>query len=146
LVESLSGPLAPTALNGFLDTIQPILAPELMADPDNNMPGGVTGYFDSLRQWTIDRAANVCAQVVAEYPDLIYTTTESPLVGDMNGDAAVDASDASLLVLSLVNRAAFDAAHSSADVDTIGDVNYDGRLDTGDLSGLGVLYSGSAAA
>ena len=70
MLALLDGPLAPSAISGFLDRVESAVTPSLEADPyvDAVIGTSVAGHFDSLRQWVADRAVTVRAQVAANVP------------------------------------------------------------------------------
>ena len=56
------GPLSAESLNGFLDRLQPVLAPALAADPFGSYGDS---SFNSLRRWLAARIVNVRSQIQA---------------------------------------------------------------------------------
>ncbi|HET6428374.1 MAG TPA: CotH kinase family protein [Phycisphaerae bacterium] len=127
LLDLVDGPLAPEELMAFLDQIEPVLTPALQADPNSKVGGDVAGHFDSLRQWAIDRMANVRWQVLADMP----------VPGDANRDGTVGIADLSAL-----------ADHYGAAGATWeqGDFNGDGIVGIADLSTLADNYGHPGAA
>jgi hypothetical protein len=65
--DLLDGPLSPAVLNAFITELEAALSPALAEDPNNMMggadPAAVANHFNSIRQWVIDREANVRGQV-----------------------------------------------------------------------------------
>ena len=103
--------------------------------------GGVGGIQDLSFQYSL-----------ADGLTILFGNIEYVISGDMDGDGDVNADDAPLLVLALVNRAGYDAkgfqnaAGFLVDADIVGDVNDDGRFDLGDLSAFSEMLGGLAGA
>jgi hypothetical protein len=60
------GPLSEASLHGFLNALEPVLAPVLAEDPYNTEDPA--GTFAALRSWISQRIPNVQAQIVANGP------------------------------------------------------------------------------
>jgi len=112
LLDLVDGPLAPAVLIAFLDQLEPVLTPYLEADPNSKVGDDVAGQFDSLREWAIDRMANVRSQV----PD-------TPIPGDANGDDSVDLDD--FVILKNNFGTPDGATWENGDFDGDGDVDLD---------------------
>ena len=66
--ELLVGPLSVATLHGFLNELEAVLTPSLIADPFSNIgdsAGDVEDHFDKLRLWVTQRHANVLNQLSA---------------------------------------------------------------------------------
>ncbi len=67
------------------------------------------------------------------------------VLGDMNGDGAVDAFDVAPFELALADRAAYAAAFPGIDPDQVGDINGEGGLDAFDVAPFEVLLAGGGS-
>jgi hypothetical protein len=65
MLDLLNGPLSVQSLHDFLDQLEPVLTPSLMADPNSNIDNAAD-HFDELRDWITLRHANVLSQVQAD--------------------------------------------------------------------------------
>ena len=72
--------------------------------------------------------------------------TETPPVGDMNGDGFVNTGDVPLFIQALVDRAAYVAQFPGLDPDILGDVDGSGTFDLGDINAFSDLFGGSTSA
>jgi hypothetical protein len=66
MLDLLEGPLSVESLTSFLDEVEPILTPYLEADANSKVSGDVAGHFNGLRQWVVQRHANVLGQVLSD--------------------------------------------------------------------------------
>jgi len=88
----LSGPLAVAPLTGFLDQLETVLTPSLLADPYSDLgstPEEIAGYFEEMRQWVTNRHANVLQQVQAEMLAGSPASTPEPTTLAMVGIALI---------------------------------------------------------
>jgi hypothetical protein len=79
MLDLLDGPFAVAPSHDFLNELEAILTPWLLADPYSvigNTPEEVAGHFDNMRQWMADRHANVFQQVQDDL--LKFNTPVSP--------------------------------------------------------------------
>jgi hypothetical protein len=65
MLDLLNGPLAVQSLHDFLNQLEPVLTPYLLADPNGSIDDPAD-HFDYLRNWISTRHANVLAQVNAD--------------------------------------------------------------------------------
>jgi len=114
LLDLVNGPLAPEVLIAFLDQLEPVLTPALELDPNSKVGDDVAGHFNSLRQWAINRMANVRSQLPAD----------TPIPADTDGDGDVDLDD----LFAVRNN--FGATGTTL---SDGDTNGDGNVDLDDL-------------
>lgn len=94
MADLLSGPLAVTPLTEFLDQLEAVLTPSLVADPYSDLgstPEAVAGYFEDMRQWIAARHANVLQQVQAEMLAGSPVSTPEPATVAMVGVAMLAA-------------------------------------------------------
>ena len=73
LLELINGPFASANVNAYLNQLEPILTPSVLADPNNNMGSPATAFND-LRNWISARNANVLSQVNLDMAALGATT------------------------------------------------------------------------
>jgi hypothetical protein len=59
----VNGPISASNIHAFLDQVEPTLAQALAEDPYVQIGGDVGSHFDGLRQWVVERDANVRQQV-----------------------------------------------------------------------------------
>jgi len=92
MMDLLSGPLAVAPLTGFLDQLETVLTPSLLADPYSDLgstPEEIAGYFEEMRQWVTNRHANVLQQVQAEMLAGSPASTPEPTTLAMVGIALI---------------------------------------------------------
>jgi hypothetical protein len=65
MLDLLNGPLAVQSLHDFLNQLEPVLTPYLLADPNGNIEDPAD-HFAHLRNWITLRHANVLSQVQAD--------------------------------------------------------------------------------
>ena len=68
LLDLMDGPMSVASVHAFLYELEVVLTPALEEDPYIDLGGSVSGHFNSLRQWIVDRDANVRAQIAANGP------------------------------------------------------------------------------
>jgi hypothetical protein len=119
MLDLLDGPLSVANLHAFLNDLEPVLTPWLLADTNSNIGSDVAGHFASLRQWVVARSQNVRQQVLADM------ALSAVVAGDVNRDNRVDRRDAVQML-----------AHWNADRSAWphGDVSGDGLVSLRDLS------------
>jgi hypothetical protein len=66
LAGLLAGPLSQANLHGFLNTLEPVLAPALAQDPF--VTENPAGMFQALKNWISARIVNVQSQILANGP------------------------------------------------------------------------------
>ena len=120
LNDLLCGPLSGAQLVGFLNALEPVLTDALAADPNNQIGSDIAGHFDSLRNWIVNRIADLELEIenfetcggqcepcdmncdgdinafdIEPFLDLLFGggTPCAPCTGDVNGDGNVDAFD-----------------------------------------------------
>jgi hypothetical protein len=67
-MAALSSPAFIADAKAFLDIIEPVLTPHLIADPNSKMSENPAGHFSQLRGWLEDRAQNVSNQLCQDDP------------------------------------------------------------------------------
>jgi spore coat protein CotH len=118
MLDLVNGPLSSAAISDALNEFETALTPWLAVDP--SIDGGeVAGVFDSLRDWAIDREANVRTQLEADLPHFNR-------LGDVDCDGVVGRSDAATLAryFGSTENGRYGA----------GDLNRDGSVDFLDLA------------
>jgi hypothetical protein len=115
LKDLMCGPFQETALHAFLDALEPVIADAVAADPNNQIGGSVSGYFDGRKQWFSERLQAVKAQVgagscvtavdVAAIPGLSLSLAANPTRSDMAvAFTLADASPARLELFDMAGR------------------------------------------
>jgi hypothetical protein len=66
--DLVCGPFRETELHGFIDALEPVLSAALAADPNNQIGGSVSEFFDGRKAWFSQRLANVTAQIEGYVP------------------------------------------------------------------------------
>jgi hypothetical protein len=61
--DLICGPWSTASLVGFLNTIEPILAGPVAADPNNQLGDPVAQHFDKMRTWVTNRVAHVTSEL-----------------------------------------------------------------------------------
>jgi hypothetical protein len=61
----LGGPLSESNLMSLLDAMEPVLTDLVAADPNNQIGSDVADHFESLRNWTRNRIADITADIPA---------------------------------------------------------------------------------
>lgn len=109
--------------------------------------------FISTTETTFDhnKVSKKWTEFTSGVSDWLFAHTRSvtqPVLGDMNGDGAVDDADVNPFVLALTNYAQFISMYPEVNMDWAGDVNHDCSFDLGDLGAFPepVATSGAAAA
>ena len=59
LVSLLAGAAFISDAKAFLDTVEPVLTPHLIADPNSKLSSGTAGHFAQLKRWLEERAQSV---------------------------------------------------------------------------------------
>ena len=63
MLDLLNAPLATSRIHEFLNDVESTIGLALQADANNQIPGGVSAHFDSLRQMIAARENNVRTQI-----------------------------------------------------------------------------------
>ena len=66
----------------------------------------------------------------------------APLLGDMDGNAALDEADVTAFVLALTDRATYESTYPGFDADVLGDLDESGGLSLGDVEAFKELIAG----
>ena len=128
LNDFLCGPLSEAQLVGFLNALEPLLTDALAADPNNQIGPDIAEHFDSLRNWVVNRIADLELEIenfetcgsqcepcdmncdgdinafdIEPFLDLLFGggTPCALCTGDVNGDGNVDAFDIEPFVVCL---------------------------------------------
>ena len=65
MLSLLNGPLSTSSLQAYLNQLEPILSPSILADPNNGI-GSPSAAFTNLRNWVATRNANIMSQINAD--------------------------------------------------------------------------------
>ena len=93
LNELLCGPINEADLHDFLDALEPVLSDALAADPNSQIDGSISEFFDARKEWFSQRIAVVQSQIEGFEPcpvtpcpgDMVSSATfQPPPDGDVN--------------------------------------------------------------
>jgi hypothetical protein len=116
LNDLLCGPINEADLHAFLDALEPVLAEALAADPNSQIDGPISEFFEARKMWFSQRIAVVQSQIEGFVP-----CGKAPCPADTNGSGAVDVDDLIAVILDWGNTGG------------PADVNRDGIVDVDDL-------------
>jgi hypothetical protein len=97
LNDLVCGPFNETQLHAFVDALEPVLAQALAADPNSQIDGPISEFFEARKAWFSQRLANVSAQIEG-----FVSCSPAPCPADISpqptGDGAVNIDDLLLVI------------------------------------------------
>lgn len=149
-LASLSDEFASTTLLGASDPITE--AGDVVIDLDpafiQSLLGDASHLGLRLAISTLGPFVNIAASesTTGVAPTLVLDYLSEPILGDMNGDGALDENDINPFVQALTDRAGFESSYPDVDADLVGDINQDTQFNLGDVQGFKALLAPPAAA
>jgi hypothetical protein len=121
LNDLLCGPINEADLHAFLDALEPVLSEALAADPNSQIDGTISEFFDARKAWFSERIAVVQSQI-EDFVPCPDGPTEAPIdsfnvvIGSLSGGDLVS------LTMSDDDQIAIDSVTQGARNNTLTDV------------------------